>query len=374
MKEFFKKIIRKYHEPDYSFIVILTLVILVGLVFLTSASSVVGLKNFGSSIFFLKHQLLNGLLPGLILLFVLSFLDYRHLKKNALPLFILSVILLLLVFVPHIGYGRGDSRRWITALGLTFQPSELTKLALVIYLAALFDRQKKKIKTWRGGLLPVVIIFLIVAAIILIQKDLGTLIVIFVIVLGIYYLAGSRWFHWGILFGGAVALFLIMILAVPYRFNRFLTFFYPNLNPLGIGYQINQSLIAIGSGGLFGLGLGHSRQKYFYLPEAYGDSIFAVMAEEVGFFLVTLVLFLFFSVFLRGLRIAKRAPDFFGQLVAGGISIWFLTQLTINVGSMLHLFPLTGVPLPFVSYGGSSMMIFLAAFGILINISRQTQE
>ncbi len=374
MKDFLKKITRKYHEPDYSFIIILILVVLVGLIFLTSASAVMGLKNFGSSIFFLKHQLLNGLLPGLILFFFFSFLNYRHLKKIALPLFIVSVILLLLVFVPHVGRSSGGAQRWIGALGLTFQPSELTKLALIIFLAALFDRQKKKVKTWAGGLLPVVIIFFIVAVIILMQKDLGTLIVMFVIILGVYYLAGSRWFHWTIIFGGAAVLFLIMVLAVPYRFNRFLTFFYPNLDLLGIGYQINQSLIAIGSGGLLGLGLGHSRQKYFYLPEAYGDSIFAVIAEEIGFFSVILVLSLFFSVFLRGLKIAKRAPDFFGQLLAGGILIWFLAQLVINVGSMLHLFPLTGIPLPFVSYGGSSMMIFLAAFGIIVNISRQTQE
>lgn len=374
MKGFFKKITRKYHEPDYSFIIILILVVLVGLIFLTSASAVVGLKNFGSSIFFLKHQLLNGLLPGLILFFFFSFLDYRHLKKIALPLLIVSIVLLLLVFVPQVSYSSGGAKRWITALGLTFQPSELTKLALIIYLAALFDRQKKKIKTWTGGLLPVVIVFLVIAAIILMQKDLGTLIVMFIVVLGVYYLAGSRWFHWAIIFGVTAVLFLIMVITVPYRFNRFLTFFYPHLDPLGIGYQINQSLIAIGSGGLLGLGLGHSRQKYFYLPEAYGDSIFAVIAEEIGFFSVILVLSLFFSVFLRGLRIAKRAPDFFGQLLVSGISIWFLTQLVINVGSMLHLFPLTGVPLPLVSYGGSAMMMFLAAFGIVVNISRQTQE
>ncbi len=374
MKAFFKKLTRKYHRPDSWFIILLGFIVFLGLVFLTSASAVVGLNTFGSNTFFLVHQLLMGVLPGVILFVFLSYFDYRNLRKIALPFLIFSLILLGLVFVPGIGLSRGGSRRWIALFGLSFQPAELVKLTLIIYLAALFNARQKKIKTWTGGFVPLMVIFLVIAGFIVAQKDMGTLIIIFLITLAVYFLAGGRWLHLMILFGSAAVGFLLMIVSAPYRMQRFLTFFYPALDPLGIGYHVNQALIAIGSGGIFGVGLGHSLQRFLYLPEAYGDSIFAVMGEELGFLATTAVIILFIFLVMRGLKIVKAAPDFFGRLLASGILSWFVFQIMINLGAMLHLFPLTGVPLPLVSYGGSSMMVFLAAFGIVVNISRQSMD
>ncbi|MDD2646558.1 MAG: putative lipid II flippase FtsW [Patescibacteria group bacterium] len=374
MKAFFKRITKRYHSPDYLFIILLGLVLVLGLIFLTSASGVVGLRRFGSTIYFLQHQILMGLIPGLILLVIFSFVDYRFWRKWATVIFILSLILMALTFVSGVGLAHGEARRWISIFGIGFQPAEILKLSFIIYLAAFFDSRQKKIKTWTGSFLPLVIILGIACALVMAQNDMGTMMVIFMIAISIYFLVGGNLLHMLVLFGGAVSIFFVLIKAAPYRMARFITFLYPQMDPLGVGYHINQALIAIGSGGIFGLGLGHSRQKFLYLPESYGDSIFAVIGEELGFLTTILVLCLFVAVALRGLKIAKAAPDFFGQILGGGILCWFIFQAMINIGAMLHLFPLTGIPMPLVSYGGTAMMVLLAAFGILINISRQARE
>jgi cell division protein FtsW len=374
MKEFFRRITKRYHSPDYLFVILLGLVLVLGLIFLTSASGVVGLRRFGSTTYFLRHQILMGLIPGLIFLVIFSFVDYRFWQKWALPIFIISLFLMALTFVPGIGLSRGDARRWISIGGLGFQPAEVLKLSFIIYLAAFFDSRQKKMKSWTNSFIPLIIMLAIVGALVMAQKDMGTMMVIFMIAISVYFLSGASFLHILILLGGAISIFFVLIKAAPYRMARFITFLYPQMDPLGIGYHINQALIAIGSGGVFGLGLGHSRQKFLYLPEAYGDSIFAVIGEELGFLTTIIILCLFVALALRGFKIAKSAPEFFGQILGGGILSWFIFQSMINIGAMLHLFPLTGIPLPLVSYGGTAMMVLLAAFGILINISRQTRE
>lgn len=364
---------KNFHQPDYQLIILLGLILLVGLIVLTSASAVVGLTKFNDSYFFLKHQLLYGLLPGLFLFFLLSHIDYHFYRRLAIILLILTVILLVLIFIPGLGFARGEARRWVSVFGFNFQPSELVKLSFLIYLAAWLESRGKKIKSWLTGFFPLVFLFAVISVLIAFQPDIGTLMVFFAMVISVYFVAGAPLIHLITLLAGALSAVFLLIKIAPYRMVRLVTFLHPEIDPRGIGYHIQQALIAIGSGGLFGLGLGHSRQKFLYLPEAYSDSIFAVMAEEFGFLLTAAVVFLFFYFVYRGLQIARKV-DLFGRLLATGILSLFIFQTIINIGALIRLFPLTGIPLPLISYGGSSMTMFLAAFGILVNISKQTQE
>jgi len=364
----------KYHQPDYQFIILLGLILLIGLVALTSASAIVALQKFGDSYFFLKHQVIYGLLPGLILFFLFSKIDYHFYRRLAVWFMIFTIVSLVLVFIPGLGFARGEAKRWISIFGFSFQPAELTKLLFLIYLAVWFESRGKKIKSWSNTFVPLVIFLVVISALIALQPDIGTLAVVFAMTISIYFLAGGEIIHLIVLISGVMASIFLMIKIAPYRMARLITFLHPEIDQKGIGYHIRQALIAIGSGGLFGLGLGHSRQKFFYLPEAYSDSIFAVMAEEFGFFLTAGIVVLFFYFVYRGLKIAQKAPDKLGQLLAAGILSLFIFQTIINIGALIRLFPLTGIPLPLVSYGGSSMATFLAALGILVNISRQTRE
>lgn len=362
----------RFHQPDYLLIFILGLIIFVGLLFLSSSSSVVAYQKFKDSFFFLKHQLFYGLLPGLIIFFVLSKIDYHFYKKIAIPLFFLTLLFLLAVFFPGLGISHAGAKRWIYLRNFTFQPSEIAKLILIVYLAAWCNTYRCKIGTWKTGVLPFIFLVGSVALIVVFQSDLSTALIIFGIGIVIYFLAGGRWLAILSIFLSAFILSLIGIKIAPYRMARVITFFQPQLDPQGTGYHIRQALIAVGSGGIFGRGFGHSYQKFLYLPEVFSDSIFAIIAEEGGFLFSIGLIFLFVFLTYRGFRIAKKAPDLFGQLLAGGISSWFILQTILNIGAIIGIFPLTGIPLPLVSYGGTSMISFLAAFGILTNISRQT--
>lgn len=363
---------KEFHQPDYQLIILMGLILLVGLIVLTSASTVVGLKKFNDPYFFLKHQLLYGFLPGLFLFFLLSHIDYHFYRRLAISLLIFTIVALALVFVPGLGLARGEARRWVSILGFNFQPSELIKLSFLIYIATWLESRGKKIKSWANGFLPFVFLLIIISILIALQPDIGTLVIIFAMAVSVYFLAGAPIIHLIVLLTGVLSSIFLLIKVAPYRMARLVTFLHPEIDPRGIGYHIQQALIAIGSGGFLGLGLGHSRQKFLYLPEVYADSIFAVMAEEFGFFLTVAVIFLFFYFAYRGLKIAQKV-DLFGQLLASGILSLFIFQTIINIGALIHIFPLTGIPLPLVSYGGSSMTMFLAAFGILVNISKQTR-
>ncbi len=360
------------HQPDYILIVITVIILFLGLVVLSSASSVVGFQKFGDSYYFLKHQLLVGVLPGLILFYLASKLDYQILKKIALPFLIISVILNFLVFAPVIGFSSGGAHRWIRIFGFIFQPSELLKLSFLLYLASWLDARPNRVKSLYEGFLPFVAVLVLVSIPVVLQPDLGSLIIIFIIAVSVYFMAGAKASHFLILISAILAIVFLAILLEPYRLTRLTTFLHPSLDPQGIGYHIKQSLIAVGSGGFFGLGLGHSRQKYLYLPEAHSDSIFAVMAEELGFFMILAFLGIILLLAYRCLKIARKAPDHFGKILVSGVMVWFILQAFINIGAMINLFPLTGIPLPLISSGGTAMIVFLAALGIVVNISKET--
>jgi cell division protein FtsW len=346
--------------------------VVVGLILLSSASSVVSFQKFGDSYYYLMHQIWFGLAPGVVLYLILSKVNYQRLKPWAPLALALSVVLLLLVFIPGVGFAHGGARRWLNFGGFVFQPSEVVKLSLLIYLAAWLEaRGEENLRRWNTGFWPFVLTVGLVLGLITLQPDLGTMSVVAVSVFCTYLVAGAGWGQALTLGGGGLLAMWVVVKYFSHSARRLTVFLNPELDPQGIGYHINQALLAVGSGGWFGLGLGYSRQKYQYLPEVTGDSVFAVVAEELGFLFTMLFLALIGAFWWRGFSIARRAPDAFGRYLACGIMVWLGWQSCLNVASMLGLLPLTGVPLPFVSYGGTALVTALAALGIVTNISRQ---
>jgi cell division protein FtsW len=344
-----------------------------GLIMISSAGVVYSQTRFGDEYYFFKHQLFYGVFPGLFAMYFLQRIDYHFWKKISVPLFFASIIFLILVFVPGVGSKVYGASRWIQLGPFSFQPSEMAKLASIIYLSAwLESRGSKKIKDVYEGLLPFLGIIALLAFLIMKQPDTGTLGVIILTAFAIFFIAGARLSHIASLGLLAFISLGILVKIEPYRFDRILAFLDPSSDPQGIGYQISQALLAVGSGGIFGLGLGHSRQKFNYLPEPVGDSIFAIISEELGMLGATLLVILFISLAMRGLRIAKKAPDLFGKLLAAGIVTWIVVQAFINISANIALVPLTGIPLPFISYGGTSIVFLMSAIGILLNIAKQS--
>ena len=361
------------HKPDYTLLLTIGLIVIFGLIMLSSASSVISFEKFGDSNYLLKHQLLYGIFLGTIGFLIASKIDYHVWRKFAFPFLIVNIFLLLAVFIPGISYEYGGARRWLLLGPTLLQPTELLKLTFILYLATLFEKNIQGIKEAAYGLVPFLIILAIIVGLIILQPDMGTMITIAIIGLIIFYVAGAPLKHLTWIGLAGIALFAILVKIAPYRAARFTVFLNPALDPQGIGYHVNQALLAIGSGGIFGLGLGHSRQKYLYLPEVTGDSIFAVVAEELGFILSLLLIALFLILMYCGFKIAKNSPDLFGKFLAVGITSWFVLQAFINIAAMVTLIPLTGIPLPFVSYGSSALATSLIAVGVLINISKQTK-
>jgi cell division protein FtsW len=299
-------------------------------------------------------------------------LNYQKLKKIAPFLLFASIILLITVFIPGLGVKYGGSQSWINLFGMSFQPSELVKLTFMLYLAGwLAKKGESGVRDFYYGFLPFLFLLGIVSGLMLLQPDLGTLSIIIFMCVAVFFASGARWKHVLGLIGAGILSILLLIKISPYRAARLTTFLHPELDPLGIGYHINQAFLAIGSGQWFGRGFGFSRQKFSYLPEVTGDSIFAVLSEELGFIFASLFILAFLFFTIRGFKIAKQAPDQFGTLLAIGITSWFAFQAFFNICSMIGLMPMTGVPLPFVSAGGSALAVAMAAVGILVNISRQ---
>lgn len=352
-------------------LLIVMLLLVFGLVILSSAGIVEGQKKFGSSYYYLNKQLLYGVLPGLLLFFLFSKINYRFWRKVSPLILFASLLLMILVFVPDIGIGLKGANRWVSVWGLSFQPAEVLKLAMVIYLAAWFGSRNERIKNWSYSTAPFFIVISFVGLLLTMQPDVGTLAVIVLIALGIYFTAGSSMRH----FLTVIAVFLIILAGLvfvePYRLNRIKTFFNPSVDPRGISYQLNQSLIAIGSGGLFGNGYNDSTQKWGFLPEVVNDSIFAVVVEELGFAgaVVLMGMFIFLSYTL--ILIAKNTSDKFGRLLIIGISTWIVGQAFINIAAVSGLAPLTGIPLPFVSHGGTAIIALLSGLGIVYNIANK---
>jgi len=364
---------QKFKKTDYLFALMVILLSLFGIIMIASSSMVISLERFGTNYHYASRQIISFAV-GIVALLITYNIDYRFWKKNAFWLFLITVLLLFLVFVPGIGHQFGGAQRWIGFGSVIFQPSEIIKLSFIIYLAAWLDKKGENIKNFLFGFLPFIILIAFIGFLIIKQPDLGTMLVIILTAALMVFVSGANLWHLSI---GAAALAIIvaiLIKAAPYRIQRLLVFLNPALDNQGAAYHINQALLAIGTGGLWGLGFGQSRQKYLYLPQAHTDSIFAIIAEELGFIRVGLVLLVFFFLGFRGYKIAKNAPDNFSRLLAIGITSWILIQAFINIASMLNLLPMTGVPLPFISFGGSALIVLLAATGIMLNIAKHSGE
>lgn len=361
-------------KVDYLLLSYFAMLLLFGLVMLASASSPVGHEKFNDGYFFIKRQLLLGVLPGLVLFFFFAKWPYQNLRKISLLFFIGAIFLLLLVFIPGVGQAFGTvNRSWITLWGFSFQPAEFAKLGLIIYLAALLVGKGRELADFKNGFLIVLGVGLIPLVLVALQPDIGTLSILFAILFGMLLAGGAMWKHLLSLLAAGLGAFVLMIAVAPYRVARLTTFLHPELDPQGIGYHINQAFLAIGSGGFWGRGFGHSLQKFQYLPEVVADSIYAVIAEEMGFLFAFGLVVLLFLIASRGIMLAKRAPDQFSRLLVSGIIIWFTAQSFLNIGAMVGILPLTGVPLPFVSHGGSALAIAMGAVGILINVSKHAE-
>ncbi|MBI4066820.1 putative lipid II flippase FtsW [Candidatus Gottesmanbacteria bacterium] len=349
---------------DWSIAILCAVLGIFGLLMIYESSNVSAFRDFGDKYHFVKDQLTWGILGTLGFIFA-SLFDYHKYYKLALPALLGTVLLLILVFVPGVGIHALGANRWI-GLGLfSIQPAEIAKLSLVIYLSAWLSYKEK------GRFLPFILLVGLFAGLVILEPDLGTSIIIVSVSLILYFTSGAPLLHFLLLLPGGVIGTVLLAITSPYRLKRLTTFLNPSIDPLGASYHIRQVLIALGSGGWFGLGLGASRQKYEFLPEATTDSIFAIIGEEFGFIGAVILISLFVLLLYRIFKIAKSAPDKFGFLLAAGILGIIGMQIIVNLGAMTALLPLTGVPLPFISYGGSNLIITLVSCGILLNISRQ---
>lgn len=357
----------KLGKIDYSLFGVAFVLIIFGLVAVSSASAVLSFERYGHVNYYFFRQILFAAM-GLGLMYVASRIDYRVWAKWNRPILLAAILLLGLVLV--FGVRAGTARSWFSLGPFLLQPSEFVKLALVFYLAAWFERKKDAENNFWFGIVPPLIVTLIIFGLIVVEPDLGTATMIGLIVFAMFFAAGVRLNYLLAMLAAGVAGIWLLIKAAPYRAARIITFLDPSLDPQGIGYHINQALLAVGSGGWWGYGLGDSRQKHNYLPEPIGDSIFAVMAEELGFLRIIFVIASFAALAFFGLRIARRAPDKFGQLAAVGIVGWIVLQAIVNIGAITGIMPLTGITLPFVSYGGSSLLAVCVGIGVLLNISR----
>ena len=342
---------------------------LLGMVMVISSSSVSDLRDYDDAWYHLRRQVVWVAL-GLAGLFTTLRFDYRRLRHLARPGLILAVVLLVLVLIPGVGTRVNGSARWLGVRDVTFQPSEFAKLAVIVFGANLLANRSSG--TTRLTLWPMLVVLIGVGGLIFLEPDLGTTVVLAAIVASLLFFAGLRLD--ALLVTGTVGLGLVagMSMSASYRRDRLFSLFDPWNDPLNTGWQTIQAGVAISSGGLWGAGLGASRAKWGFLPFAQTDFIFAIVAEELGFLAAMAVILAYLVLGVMGLSTALRAPDRFGQLLAAGITSWILIQAFVNIGAVLGLLPITGVPLPFVSYGGSSTILSLTAFGTLLNIARQT--
>lgn len=356
-------------SPD--FILFFTIIALlgIGVVMVYSSSAVSAYVNFDDSYYFLKRQIIWATLGILAMLFTMN-IDYHVWKKLAKPIMLGTLILLVLVLVPGLGKVVNGARRWLGFGSLYLQPSEIAKLSMVLYSATSLTKHQNKITSFVKGLLPQLLSLLVVFGLILKEPDLGTALAISGTVFVLLFAAGAKVSQLASLGAAGVVGIIAAIIAEPYRLRRLLAFSDPWSDPLNTGYHIIQSLYAIGSGGLFGVGLGRSREKFLYLPEPHTDFIFAILAEEFGLIGTVAVLALFFLFAWRGFKVAISAPDIFGSLLATGLTTMIIVQALMNIAVVTASMPVTGIPLPFISFGGSALIFTLAGVGILLNISR----
>lgn len=341
----------------------------IGVVMIYSSSSIYAWERYKDSFFFLKRHLIFMLIGGALTFFFMS-IDYHKLKAVSRPLLIISIILLVLVLIPGIGREVSGARRWFRFKFISFQPSELAGLAMIIYMADFISRKGNLIKTFFKGFAAPMCVLGLCAGLIVIQPDLGTTLALGVVVLIMLFVAGVRPVYIVSLILSSLPFLYYLIFHVAYRKARILAFLNPWLDPKGSGFQIIQSQVALGSGGLFGVGLGHSKQKLFYLPAAHTDFIFSIIGEELGLLGTIGVIILFIIFIQQGIKIIKNTPDKFGYFLALGLVAMIAFRAVVNIGVSCGVFPTKGLPLPFISYGGSSFIFDMICVGILVNIAR----
>jgi cell division protein FtsW len=351
-------------------------VVLMTVGFLIFSSASLGLlaregARFSSVAF---SQVIFGIVGGSIAMFFASQIHYRNWRKYAFYIFILTILLTLLVFAPGLGMSHGGANRWLDLGPFTVQPSEFLKIGFIIYMATYLSGVQKTIKTFRGGTIPFVIITAIAGTVLLIQPDTDTFLIMAASATAMFITAGGRWRDVLMFTLAGAVLLTLLAFTRPYIMDRFTSFMDPELDPQGSGYQVKQSLIAVGSGGVTGRGFGQSIQKFEYLPEPIGDSIFAVFAEEFGFIGSFLLILLFTFFCFRGYKIATHATDVFGMLLVVGFVTLIVTQAFLNIASMLALAPIMGLPLPFISHGGTALMSLLISVGIILNVSKYQKK
>ncbi len=367
---------------NYVFLGLSAFLLAAGLLFLSTLSAISSLQIFGNTNHYLFHQLI-GVILGLILAVIASFIPLDFLKKISPILLLINLLALIVVFLPVIGTKFGGASRWISIGNTSFQPSEFFKVTIILYISSWlsnkFSRHTKK--GWTGAVkkeyhtvinvfLPFLFFLGIVVLVFYLQKDISTLGIISITLIAIYFAAGTPWWHTFVTVVGGAAGALFLVIKEPYRFERLLIFLHPETDPLGMGLQLKQSLIAIGSGGIFGKGLGMSTQKFGFLPQAMSDSMFAILGEETGIFGCLILILLFLGFLYLGFKIAHSSSDTFAKLTAIGITLWIVFQAFVNIASNMGLFPLSGIPLPFFSYGSSHIMAEMIGVGLLLNISK----
>jgi cell division protein FtsW len=361
---------KKYFEFDKTLFGLTVILVVVGLfVFLSASFSAFGNIDKFKGILF--NQLVLGLGGGLVLFFVMLRIPYEFFRKHALWFFLLGLVLLALVFVPHIGFAHGGARRWLSIGPLSFQPVEFAKYATVIYIAAWLSVIKQNVKTFAQGLLPFLIILGLVGGLLLLQPDTDSFLIIVAACLFMYFISGAKWRDIGIMVLLGIVGFGGLLLVRPYLLDRIKVFMDPSHDSLGASYQVQQQLIAVGSGKFSGRGFGQSIQKFKYLPEPLGDSIFSVVGEEFGFIGSVVIILIYLLFFFRGLWVASRVKDVFGKLVIIGIVSLIVFQSYLNIASAIAVFPLGGLPLIFMSHGGTALALALGAMGLVLNISKK---
>lgn len=374
-------------KKHFNYFLFFLIIFLVGssFLFLACLSASASWQRFGNTNYYLFHQLLFGLLPAIILGFVAYKIPLRFLKKWAFLLVLLNIAALFLVFLPKIGIKVGGASRWLNMGSFSFQPSEFLKITAILYLSAWIASKlsEANVSDWKSIakkgyhnviyiLVPFIIFLGLISVALYFQRDASTLGIIAITLLVMYFSAKTPLWHTLLIVVAGAGSLLFMVKFEPYRLQRWLIFLHPNTDPLGMGFQLRQSLISLGSGGVFGKGLGMSVQKFGFLPQAMSDSIFAIIGEEMGAVGCIALIALFILFFWLGIKIAKNSNDRFSKMTAIGIVFWITFQAFINISSVAGIFPLAGIPLPFFSYGGSHLAVELIGVGLLLNISKNT--
>jgi len=364
----------KKQSIDKILLINFLIIIFLGLIIFFSASLGLLARNgakFGSVA---SSQIGLGILIGGITAFFISNIPYKKIGKYSCYIWIFAVLMTFSVFIPQLGFAHNGAQRWISVFGFTLQPSEFLKIAYIIFLSAWLSRNKAEIKTFRGGFLPFVIISLISSLPLVLQPDMGTILLMLAAGFGIYFISGASWKHIGISFLLAIISGIILVSFKPYILDRMLTFIDPSRDELGSGYQVQQSLIAVGSGGLAGRGFGQSIQKFNYLPEPYGDSIFAIVGEEFGFIGASVIIILFSILLIRSFILGIKIKEHFPSIIIFGLIMLIVGQSFFNMGATLAILPLSGMPLIFISHGGTAMFFSLISIGIILNISKTVKQ